>query len=129
MARWGSLGVVGWAMFIGGLALAVVHPPWSIDTSQWDGTVVLMLFLAVIFGTMFAFWFYIDSLNYLFPQETSLLGTVEPLTALLVSIIWLHVSFGIWQFVGVICIIAMVFVLSINGKRKQRRQSPASHEI
>ncbi|MEJ7170185.1 EamA family transporter, partial [Staphylococcus epidermidis] len=71
------------------------------------------LFCAIIFGTMFAFWFFIASLQYLYPQESSLLGTIEPLTALVVSVIWLGDSFGPWQLLGVGMIIFMVVFLSI----------------
>lgn len=116
LARWGSLNVVGWAMFIGGIALSFMHPPWAVDLSSWTLETHLFFWFAVIFGTMLAFWFYIDSLNYLFPHETGLLGTIEPLMALVTSVVWLHIGFGVWQFVGVVCIIMMVVVLSVMKK-------------
>ena len=116
LARWGSLSVVGWAMFIGGITLSFVHPPWQVDLSGWSTQTHLLFWFAIIFGTMLAFWFYIDSLHYLFPHEAGLLGTIEPLTALLTSVVWLNVSFGIWQLLGVALIILMVIVLSVVKK-------------
>lgn len=113
LARWGSLNVVGWAMLIGGLVLCLIHPPWQVDLSVWTLETHVYFWFAIIFGTMFAFWFYIESLNYIWPHEAALLGTLEPLMALLTSIIWLNVSFGWWQLVGVLCIIMMVVVLSV----------------
>ncbi|UXR69384.1 DMT family transporter [Staphylococcus sp. IVB6246] len=116
LARWGSLNVVGWGMFIGGIALSFVHPPWQVALSDWTLQTHLLFWFAIIFGTMLAFWFYIDSLHYLFPHEAGLLGTIEPLTALLTSVVWLNVSFGAWQLLGIVFIILMVVVLSVVKK-------------
>ncbi|AVQ33759.1 EamA family transporter [Staphylococcus muscae] len=116
LARWGSLNVVGWGMLIGGIALSFVHPPWHVILSDWTLQTHLLFWFAIIFGTMLAFWFYIDSLHYLFPHEAGLLGTIEPLTALLTSVIWLNVSFGVWQLLGIVFIILMVVVLSVVKK-------------
>ncbi|MCS4486116.1 EamA family transporter [Staphylococcus americanisciuri] len=116
LARWGSLNVVGWGMFIGGSALSFIHPPWQVSLAEWSFQTHALFWFAIVFGTMIAFWFYIDSLHYLFPHEASLLGTIEPLMALLTSIVWLDVSFGAWQLLGVVFIILMVIVLSVVKK-------------
>ena len=113
LAQWGSVNIVGWAMLIGGITLSIFYPPWDVDTAGWTLFIYVLLFCAIIFGTMFAFWFFIASLQYLYPQESSLLGTIEPLTALVVSVIWLGDSFGPWQLLGVGMIIFMVVFLSI----------------
>ncbi|CDQ41561.1 hypothetical protein M948_20330 [Virgibacillus sp. CM-4] len=44
------------------------------------------LVFVIIFGTMIAFWFYIESLQSLSPKETSLLGNLEPLSAVLTTV-------------------------------------------
>ena len=113
LAKWGTVNVVGWAMFIAGIFLNFLHPIWQVDTSNWDLKVLIYIFISVILGTMFAFWLFISSLNYLYPQEASVLGTIEPLTAILLSVVWLGVSFGIWQVAGVGCIVLMVIFLAV----------------
>ncbi|GEP79401.1 EamA family transporter [Staphylococcus carnosus] len=113
LAKWGTVNVVGWAMFIAGIFLNFLHPIWQVDTSNWDIRVLIYIFISVILGTMFAFWLFISSLNYLYPQEASVLGTIEPLTAILLSVVWLGVSFGIWQVAGVGCIVLMVIFLAV----------------
>ena len=100
-------------MFIAGIFLNFLHPIWQVDTSNWDIKVLIYIFISVILGTMFAFWLFISSLNYLYPQEASVLGTIEPLTAILLSVVWLGVSFGIWQVAGVFCIVLMVIFLAV----------------
>ena len=39
-------------------------------------------------GTAFAFYLFIDSLKYLSPKETTLLGTIEPVIAVVTSALW-----------------------------------------
>lgn len=113
LQKWGSLPVIGWAMTIGGTALGVFYLPQLPDTGSWSfGTITALLFV-ILFGTMFAFWFYLESLKYLDVQETSLLGSVEPLAAIVTSLLWLQIPFGIYQAAGAAMILGMVLYLSI----------------
>ncbi|WP_405027667.1 EamA family transporter [Lentibacillus songyuanensis] len=49
----------------------------------------LYLIFVTLFGTMIAFWFYVESLQSLRPQDASLLGGLEPLYAILTTVLWL----------------------------------------
>lgn len=112
-----SLVVVGWAMIIGGVSLSFVHPPWKADFASYPFEVYLYLFFVIIFGTMLAFWFYIESLQSLLPKETSLLGTLEPLAAVLATVFWLQEDFGLFQWLGTACILALIGLLALKGKK------------
>ncbi len=87
--------VVGWAMLIAGIIMNFIHPIWAVDLSTWGTPIYLGLFFTIIFGTALAFWFFIKSLEYLSAKETILIGTLEPLTAVSSSVLWLKSSFGI----------------------------------
>lgn len=114
LKQYDSLVVVGWAMIIGGFALGFIHPPWQIDIETLDLEAYLYLIFVILFGTMVAFWFYIESLQSLQPKESSLLGSMEPLAAVLTTVFWLKEPFGIFQWLGALCIIGMIFLLAIN---------------
>ncbi|WP_025149281.1 EamA family transporter [Bacillus sp. H1a] len=116
LKQFNSLVVVGWAMIIGGLALSFIHPPWQIDSMNLPVEAYLYVGFVVIFGTMLAFWFYIESLQSLSPKETSLLGSLEPLAAVLTTVFWLKEPFGVFQWVGTACIIGMILLLALNKK-------------
>lgn len=118
LRKFDSLVIVGWAMVIGGTLLAFVHPPWKIGGAQVDMTALVYLGFVIIFGTMIAFWFYIESLKSLTPKETSLLGGLEPLAAVLTTVFWLHEPFGTFQWLGAACILGMVFILSLTKEQK-----------
>lgn len=114
LKQYDSLVIVGWAMMIGGFALSFIHPPWQIDLQSLTLEAYIYLFFVIIFGTMIAFWFYIESLHYLSPKESSLLGSIEPLAAVLTTVFWLKEPFGIFQWVGTTCIITMILFLALN---------------
>lgn len=112
-----SITVVGWAMIIAGICMSIIHPIWKIDTSGWSVETYIILGFTILIGTTLAFWMVIKSLEYLEAKETTLLGTVEPLTAVISSIVWLNLPFGFWQMVGSILILVLVVYLSIHKKR------------
>jgi len=113
-----SLLVVGWSMIIGGTFMSFFHQPWAIDVSTWTFSTVAYFLFIVIFGTMLAFWFYIASLHYLSPKESSLLGSLEPLMAVITSVWWLKISFGGYQFIGTVLILLMILYLTVFQKNQ-----------
>lgn len=113
LQQFNSLVIVGWAMTIGGGVLSVVHPFWRWDPAGMTLEGYMYLGFVVIFGTMIAFWFYIASLQYLAAQETSLLGCLEPLAAVAATVFWLQEPFGLFQWLGTGCILAMVVLLAL----------------
>ncbi|WP_036119926.1 MULTISPECIES: DMT family transporter [Lysinibacillus] len=113
-----SLLVVGWSMIIGGAVMSIFHPPWAIDVSNWTFSTVAYFLFIIIFGTMLAFWFYIASLHYLSPKESSLLGSLEPLMAVITSVWWLKITFGGYQFIGTLLILLMILYLTVFQKKQ-----------
>lgn len=114
LKQYDSLVIVGWAMIIGGLALSFIHPPWQIELKLLPVEAYLYLVFVIIFGTMIAFWFYIESLQSLVPKESSLLGSIEPLAAVFTTVFWLKEPFGLFQWVGTVFILIMIVVLALN---------------
>ncbi|KFN03963.1 eamA-like transporter family protein [Bacillus clarus] len=120
-------------MIIGGIGVTILH---FISTNEFIllstmkyvklSTLPLIGFV-VIFGTLIAFYLYLDSIRYLTPKETTLFGCTEPLAAIISSVLILHVPF---QLLGAFCVIVMVLVLSqkpdegktklkfVNGKKQ-----------
>lgn len=127
LKQYESLVIVGWAMIIGGFALSFIHPPWQMDFKSLTLEGYLYLVFVIIFGTMIAFWFYIESLQSLPPKESSLLGNIEPLAAVLTTVFWLKEPFGFFQWIGTACIIGMMLLLALNKESSSRSSQP--HKI
>lgn len=109
--KYGSVIVVGWGMFIGGIGMSFIHPPWKVEGIISPISILTLAFI-IIFGTLIAFLFYLESLKYLKATETSLLACAEPLSAASLAVIWLKVPFGIYEWTGAFCIIATIVILS-----------------
>ena len=115
--KWGSPLIVGWGMLLAGVALLLCNRQFSFlalaKTLSFETST--MLFLAILSGTL-SFVLYIGSLKHLSAMETSLLSSIEPLVAVIVSIIWLNESFGGYQLIGGVLIVAAVAALSLPEK-------------
>jgi len=111
LAKYGSMLVVGWGMLIGGIAFSFIHQPWDFK-GTWSISSIFAVIFVVLFGTLIAFCCYLESLKYIQPTETSVLSSVEPLSAAFLSIFWLHVHFGPAEWLGTVCIIVTIIILS-----------------
>ena len=117
LKRHDSAVVVGWGMFVGGLAYVGWSQPWSVP-GHWDlGTWAAVGFI-VVMGTLVPFYCYLLAVKKIGPQQTSLYACAEPLSAALVSVLWLGAAFGWMDVLGSMCIVLTIYILS-----KQSEQS------
>lgn len=103
--------VVGWGMIVGGVSFLPICLPWDIP-GTWDALAPLVFTFIILFGTVIAFGLYLGSLRYLQPQETGLLGTVEPLSAIIFTVLLMNIPFGLMDVIGSLCIISTVFIVA-----------------
>ncbi len=118
MKKWSVLLVVGWGMLVGGLTLGLVSRVWQ--SNQWvvlTDFKILMLVVALIFFGTVAFILFLSSMKYITAVETSILSSIEPLTAMVISVIVFGTSLGFWQLIGVFIMLVCVTWLSIAGER------------
>ena len=119
MQEWGVLVVVAWGLFLSGIEIAAIGQIWS--SNDWtyltEPIVVLMMAGLVILGSS-AFVLYLSSMKYITAVETSVLSSFEPLTATIISVIWLGSVMQLWQAVGMALMIVFVAYLSITGRRE-----------
>lgn len=116
LRRWGSITTVGWGMLIGGIGLAILHPPWDI-VGIWTGKSIFFYLFVIFFGTLIPFLLYLESLNHIQASETSLISCAEPLSAAIVAVIWLHVPFGIMEWVGTGFIMGTILILAMQKEK------------
>ncbi|MEH7344175.1 EamA family transporter [Bacillus sp. JJ1532] len=117
LANWGSAIVVGWGMLIGGIFFSFIHPPW-VFVGEWSLPSIFGVVFIVAFGTIIAFYCYLESLKYISASDTSLLACAEPLTAAFLAIVWLHVTFGYAEWLGTICILSTIALLSVKKEKR-----------
>lgn len=107
--------VVGWGMMVA----SIVMIPMTF-TSPFTGeinTAVLSAFaFVVLFGTVCSFVLYLGSMAYILPTEASIISAIEPLSSVIFSFILFHLTFDIYQLLGMALIICAVGVVAAYKK-------------
>lgn len=114
-----SVIVMGYGMFGGGIFMSFIESPFAVDLSNLNSNIIGSIIFVIIFGTLIPFLLFSESLRYITAKETSLLACSEPLAAIIVSVVWLNTSFGLFQALGSFFIILMVYLIAINPAKKQ----------
>lgn len=120
MAEWGVLPVVAWGMVIGGAFIGIVRPfNWLGEFQAFSTKMHFLIFCLIILCGTLAFVLFLSSMKYITPVETSILSSIEPLTAMIISVIWLGQLLGGWQLTGSFIMLFGVTYLSIAGGKKE----------
>lgn len=109
--KWRATLIIGWGMLIGGIVLMPINPPWQF-VGTWNILAGFIYAYIIIFGTVLAFGCYLGSIKHIQPSEASILGSIEPLSAIILSILFLNTSFGLIDMLGAVLIIGTVFLLA-----------------
>ena len=126
-AQWSSLTVIGLGMLFGGVSTwiiwgisGVAHlasggavPPLAtfptMDAPGWT-----VLGAIVIVGTLMAFGLYLHGVSIVGGVRGSLLGAIEPVSATVVSTVWLGTLFTWADWAGLILMVATIFAVSLQ---------------
>ena len=121
LKTYGTTSIVGFAMFICGfLSLAMFQ---QIDSEAiWDGMTWLGLFAIIILGTVVSFNAYIEGVRRIGAVQGSILSSLEPISAALFGWALLGNEFTFIGIIGMICIIATVFIIAWDRQRQIKRQ-------
>jgi drug/metabolite transporter (DMT)-like permease len=118
MKEYSVLTIVGWSMLIGGIMLGIVNRVWQ--SAEWSiigqPKMIFILVILIFFGTL-AFLLFLSSMNYISAVETSILSSVEPLTVMIISVIWFDTMLQNVQMLGAMIMLTFVTWLSIGGNK------------
>lgn len=128
-ARWGSVPVTGLGMLVGGVAALVawlLSPLLPASLGQVlgagmpfpamgaDGWLALAAFTLV--GTFLAFGVYLHGVSLVGGARASMLGTVEPVSAMVISAVWLGTPFTAADWVALVLMVATVILVSADSE-------------
>lgn len=111
MKKFGSMPVIGIGMLVGGIIMTLFVQSWKLyvplDFAGWLGVILM-----VVVGTAFAFTFFLTGVKEIGPVYGSIIGSLEPLTAAILGLVWLHTPLSWIDGVGFMMIMITVFLLS-----------------
>ena len=112
IASWGNLTITGWGMLIGGLVLFLFTKAWNVlDLTAW--TVIAAI---VLIGTAVGFSVFLESVQYIGPVKSTLIGCLEPVSSMVFSVAALKTQISWAEWIGFALILCTVF-LSVSEKR------------
>lgn len=103
------------AMFLGGVCISpllLVLPKVHLSAGNW-----LELAYIVVFGTMMAYTFFIQSVKYISPAMTGMLSAFEPLVATILAVLFLGTDMTSASIVGSILILLTTVLQSLPLRR------------
>lgn len=117
---YGSFSVIGLAMALGGVISFVLFRPFDIPviyTPEMLGVMASM----ILIGTFCAYLFYLKGVAITGPMRAGLAGCAEPVSALVISALWLSSTITNWDLIGSALIIIMMFFVI-------QREEPATSQ-
>lgn len=124
LKKWGAMLVTGLAMLFGGSAASLVVQPWAIPV-QLTGGALAALVAIVLVGTLGAYMLYLQGVADAGPVKASLLCCVEPVSAMVLALFWLHTPVSMWDIAGCGLIVVMIFLVTEREKRPQAAEGEA----
>ena len=99
LEKWGALTVTGLAMLFGGVAASAAVRPREMPV-QLPAEALAALAAIVLVGTLGAYMLYLQGIADAGPVKASLLCSIEPVSAMVISLLWLHVPVTPWDALG-----------------------------
>lgn len=110
--EWRSTLIIGWGMLIGGIVMSMYQSVWQKGDAILDLSALIALASVILIGTALAFCAYLESTKYLTPTQIGVFSSLEPFSSIVLSIIFLHISFGFAELIGAIIIVASMTILT-----------------
>lgn len=111
--KWGSQPIVGYGMLISGILYSCIIKLWNmsvhLDVRGW-----LAVLAMTLIGTMLAFLLFLQGVHDIGPVRTSMISSIEPVSATLFAVLWLHTPINHMDLIGMGCILVMVIILAVK---------------
>lgn len=108
LSTYGVSAVNGWAMLLVGLIAAPFVPDWGQAVASFDISCWVVFGALVVLGTWFSYLFYMQGVHEIGSLKTAMLSTVEPISATVLSALWIGVVFSPTDLLGFAMIIIMM---------------------
>ena len=111
LEKYGSFVVTALGMSFGGIVLNLIVRPWDAGINITP-EIVWVIFLLVALGTVAAYAFYMQGIKDCGPVPAGMLACVEPVSAIVISALWLGTPVTVWDIIGCVLIIIMVLIVT-----------------
>ena len=114
--------ILAWGMLIGGTALTIAFRPRN-NKVIFDGETFTALAFIILFGTMAGFSMYMTGVKMIGSVRASLYSCVEPVASMVLTAVWMKVSFTTPDLIGTAFVIATIIILALPSPLKKGSDS------
>ena len=114
--------ILAWGMLIGGTALTIAFRPWN-NKVIFDGETFTALTFIILFGTMAGFSMYMTGVKMIGSVKASLYSCGEPGASMVLTAVWMKVSFTTPDLIGTAFVIATIIILALPSPLKKGSDS------
>lgn len=108
--------ILAWGMLIGGSTLLIVFRPWRYEV-RMDASLAAAMVFIIFFGTIGSFSLYMTGVKMIGSVKAGLYACVEPIASMILTVLWMKVSFRRMDLVGAGLIILTIIILGLPEKQ------------
>ncbi len=108
LASYGVVAVNGWAMLMVGILSAPFVRDWGQAVCVFDSSCWIVFVALVVLGTWCSYLFYMQGVREIGSLKTAMLSTAEPISATVLSALWIGVLFTPTDLLGFALIVIMM---------------------
>lgn len=118
ITRYGICQVLGYGMVLGGILMLPAVRPWTY-TVRWTAPLILSLAGAIVLGSAGAYGLYLMGVSLIGPLKGGLIASIEPVSALVISVLWLKTKMEWMDVLGFSMIFITVILLSLRKAKTE----------
>jgi drug/metabolite transporter (DMT)-like permease len=123
MRRYNPWTVLFYALFVGAIVWNILHPPLEAFMHAYSRVQWIWILYIGVMGTLIPFGLFLEGINLIRSTRASITATLEPITAGIISYIFLNETLEITQITGGVIVIASIILLQLNQEQDDKAPS------
>jgi drug/metabolite transporter (DMT)-like permease len=123
MRRYNPWTVLFYALLFGAVVWNILHPPLEAFMHAYSPVQWMWILYIGVMGTLVPFGLYLEGISLIRSTRASITATIEPITAGIISYIFLNEIMEIPQITGGVIVIASIILLQLNQEQDDKAPS------
>ena len=123
MRRYNPWTVLFYALFVGAIVWNILHPPLEAFMHTYSRVQWIWILYIGVMGTLIPFGLFLEGINLIRSTRASITATLEPITAGIISYIFLNEILEIPQITGGVIVIVSIILLQLNQEQDDKAPS------
>lgn len=122
MRKYSAVYLLAWALIIGGVVISLIFKPWE-SMPMLNVQRILLVSVTVVAGSIMGFSLYLTGASMIGAASASVIASVEPVTAAVMSVLFLGSPFTLFDFIGFALIISTLVILALSKDKTKAEVS------